>query len=77
MSKQPKLVLVDYSVIEARILAAYLGAPPHPRDPYTEKAATMFGVPVAQVTREQRAAAKHRYYQEIHGIVKIDSALLP
>lgn len=39
------------------------------RDTHRDRAAKMFGVPVEQVTEEQRKAAKTRYFAQNYGII--------
>ncbi len=67
-------VSADYSQIELRILAHFSGDPAFVEafqnrlDIHRQTAAIMFGVPVADVTAEMRAAAKTVNFATIYGI---------
>lgn len=69
-----KLVIADYSQIELRILAdwsqdvALMKALQSGEDLHCVTASQMFGIPLAQVTKEQRAAAKQLNYGIMYGL---------
>lgn len=52
----PSLPSLDLTAVEARVIA-FMGATGD--DPYTLKAAELYGIPTADVTPEQRRIAKH------------------
>jgi DNA polymerase-1 len=67
------LVIADYSQIELRILAEVSGDPAFVRafqkgeDLHRVTAATMYGVPMEEVTKEQRSAAKRINFGLMYG----------
>jgi DNA polymerase-1 len=67
------LVIADYSQIELRILAevsddpAFVEAFQRGEDLHRVTAATMYGVPMAEVTRDQRSAAKRINFGLMYG----------
>jgi DNA polymerase I len=69
-----KLVIADYSQIELRILAdwsqdtALVKALVSGEDLHCVTASQMFGIPLDQVTKEQRAAAKQLNYGIMYGL---------
>jgi DNA polymerase-1 len=68
------LLTADYSQIELRILAHYSKDPrlidafTHNQDIHAAVAATLFNVPVADVTRDQRRVAKTLNFAVIYGV---------
>lgn len=69
-----KLIIADYSQIELRILAdwsqdtALLKALISGEDLHKVTASQMFGIPIEQVSKEQRAAAKQLNYGIMYGL---------